>query len=100
MGSEMCIRDRPRLDVKSTKAAETKEYDKALFARMKHLRKAIADEHNVPPFVIFSDATLIDMVQKLPMSKRDMLSVSGVGETKLERYGSAFLTLIEEYAAS
>ncbi len=90
----------PRLDVKSTKAAETKEYDKALFARMKHLRKAIADEHNVPPFVIFSDATLIDMVQKLPMSKRDMLSVSGVGETKLERYGSAFLTLIEEYAAS
>ncbi|MBO1255888.1 DNA helicase RecQ [Alteromonas sp. 5E99-2] len=90
----------PRLDVKSTKAAETKEYDKALFARMKHLRKAIADEHNVPPFVIFSDATLIDMVQKLPMSKRDMLSVSGVGETKLERYGAAFLTLIEEYAAS
>lgn len=90
----------PRLDVKSTKAAETKEYDKALFARMKHLRKAIADEHNVPPFVIFSDATLIDMVQKLPMNKRDMLNVSGVGETKLERYGAAFLTLIEEYAAS
>lgn len=90
----------PRLDVKSNKASETRDYDKVLFAKMKHLRKAIADEHSVPPFVIFSDATLIDMVEKMPMNQSDMLAVSGVGETKLERYGAAFLTLIEDYASS
>jgi ATP-dependent DNA helicase RecQ len=89
----------PRLDIKSTKSSEPKNYDKALFARMKHLRKAIADENNVPPFVIFSDATLADMAEKMPMSQRDMLDVSGVGEKKLERYGVAFLTLIQEYVS-
>lgn len=89
----------PRLDLKTNAQHVAKEYDKALFSRMKHLRKAIADEHSVPPFVIFSDATLIDMVQKMPMTQQDMLNVSGVGQTKLERYGSAFLTLIEEYAS-
>jgi ATP-dependent DNA helicase RecQ len=89
----------PRLDLKTNTQTQVKDYDKALFARMKHLRKAIADEHSVPPFVIFSDASLIDMVQKMPLNKDDMLNVSGVGKTKLERYGDSFLTLIEEYVS-
>ncbi|NVK23712.1 MAG: DNA helicase RecQ [Gammaproteobacteria bacterium] len=72
-------------------------YDKRLFARLKGLRKAIAEEHDVPPFVVFSDATLADMASKLPTNQRDMLSVSGVGETKLQRYGLSFLKVIENH---
>jgi len=74
-------------------------YDKHLFARLKGLRKSIAQEHDVPPFVVFSDATLVDMANKLPTNPRAMLAVSGVGETKLQRYGPAFLQVIEQHLA-
>mgnify|MGYP000394664154 CR=1 FL=1 len=74
-------------------------YDKRLFARLKGLRRAIAEEHDVPPFVVFSDATLADMATKLPSNQREMLAVSGVGETKLQKYGSAFLHVIEQHLA-
>ncbi|MCW8109873.1 DNA helicase RecQ [Alteromonas ponticola] len=89
----------PRLEFKPEKEKKTLsvEYDKGLFKRFKHLRKTLADEHEVPPFVIFSDATLVDMANKLPTSPSEFLDVSGVGQTKLERYGSAFLQLINDY---
>jgi ATP-dependent DNA helicase RecQ len=74
-------------------------YDKHLFARLKGLRKSIAQEHDVPPFVVFSDATLVDMANKLPTNPRAFLAVSGVGETKLQRYGTAFLQVIEQHLA-
>jgi len=74
-------------------------YDKRLFARLKGLRKALAEEHDVPPFVVFSDATLADMAHKQPTSQRELLAVSGVGQTKLQRYGSAFLSVIERHLA-
>lgn len=72
-------------------------YDKRLFARLKGLRRAVAEEHDVPPFVVFSDATLADMATRLPSTQREMLSVSGVGETKLQRYGEAFLRVINQH---
>jgi ATP-dependent DNA helicase RecQ len=89
----------PRLAVSSKKAKNQarKDYDKTLFARLKHLRKSIADEDRVPPFVVFSDASLADMASILPTDKRGFLTVSGVGATKLERYGDAFLLAINNY---
>ncbi|NMH59902.1 DNA helicase RecQ [Alteromonas ponticola] len=89
----------PRLEFKPEKDRKVVlgDYDKALFKRFKHLRKTLADEHEVPPFVIFSDATLVDMANKLPTNATEFLAVSGVGQTKLERYGSAFLQLIHDY---
>ena len=71
--------------------------DKALFSRLSALRREIAEEQHVPPFIIFTNATLRDMVQKMPGTKREMLRVAGVGEGKFERYGSAFLREIERY---
>lgn len=62
-----------------------------LFSALKELRLAIAQEEKVPAFVIFSDATLVDMCQKHPVTEEEMLSVSGVGQVKLERYGRRFL---------
>lgn len=51
----------------------------------------------MPPYIIFSDKTLIDMAAKMPASKPEMLDVSGVGENKFAKYGERFLEAIEEY---
>ena len=65
--------------------------DEELFQRLCALRKRLADEQGVPPYVVFSDATLRGMVRRRPRTEEDLLSVSGVGQVKLERYGVAFL---------
>ncbi|MCD3179979.1 ATP-dependent DNA helicase RecQ, partial [Salmonella enterica subsp. enterica serovar Enteritidis] len=62
-------------------------YDRKLFAKLRKLRKAIADEENIPPYVVFNDATLIEMAEQMPVSASEMLSVNGVGMRKLERFG-------------
>ena len=67
-----------------------------LFDRFRELRLDIAREENMPPYIIFADKTLIDMAVKVPMSKEEMLDVSGVGENKFDKYGERFLALIEE----
>ena len=68
--------------------------DQDLLARLKQLRREMASELGKPAYIIFSDATLIDMAQKRPMSREQMLNVSGVGEVKYERFGNAFLEAI------
>ncbi|EJV9424435.1 ATP-dependent DNA helicase RecQ [Vibrio vulnificus] len=91
----------PRLDTaaRSAKADKlsNKHYDKKLFAKLRKLRKSIADEEEIPPYVVFSDATLIDMAEILPTSYGEMLAVSGVGQRKLEKYADPFLDLIQEH---
>ena len=75
-------------------------YDRLLFAKLKALRKHIAQRDDVAPFVVFSDATLIDMCRLLPTDNVSMLAVSGVGQTKLSRYGADFLDEIADYLAA
>ncbi len=67
-----------------------------LFERLRGLRLEIAREEAVPPYIIFSDKTLIDMCVKLPKDRGTMLDVSGVGQAKYEKYGQRFLTAIRE----
>ena len=67
-----------------------------LFEKLKKLRLEIAREEGMPPYIIFSDKTLIDMAAKVPVSSAEMLAVSGVGENKLAKYGERFLDVIEE----
>lgn len=74
--------------------------DFGLYDKLRRLRKEIADEQNVPPFVVFSDATLKDMCGKLPANEGAMLNVSGVGKFKLEKYGIRFFDIIAEYAGA
>ncbi|MDQ6989655.1 MAG: DNA helicase RecQ [Mariprofundaceae bacterium] len=71
--------------------------DQALFEALRSLRKSIADDLNVPPYIVFGDATLLDMVQQKPQHKEAMLGVSGVGQVKLERFGDAFLQCLSEH---
>lgn len=72
------------------------ESDSKLLSALKALRLQLAREAKVPAFVIFSDATLTDMAKKSPKTMAEFLSVSGVGKVKAERYGEAFLDLLQK----
>lgn len=68
-----------------------------LLDALKALRKSIASKKSVPAYVIFTDATLIDMCKKCPETPDEMLEVSGVGRTKLEKFGKEFLEKIAKF---
>ncbi|MBY5993332.1 DNA helicase RecQ [Ferrimonas balearica] len=74
------------------------QYDRKLFTKLKALRRELAEEAGVPPYVVFNDATLAEMAAQLPASEWELLAINGVGERKLERYGRPFLNLIADYA--
>ncbi|MBN6711673.1 DNA helicase RecQ [Haemophilus haemoglobinophilus] len=74
-------------------------YDKDLFARLRFLRKQIADKENIPPYIVFNDATLQEMAQYQPTTEREMLQINGVGAIKLERFAQPFIALIREHRA-
>jgi len=65
-----------------------------LFERLAALRKKLADAEGVPPFMIFHNKTLRTMIEKMPADMRALRTVSGVGQAKLEKYGPAFLAVI------
>lgn len=71
--------------------------NKVLWDALRDCRKRLADENGVPPFVIFHDATLSEMMQRQPRDQDQFLQLSGVGETKLEKYADAFLKVIREH---
>lgn len=71
-----------------------------LFEKLRALRLAIAREEALPPYIIFSDKTLIDMCVKSPQNEREMLAVSGVGENKFLKYGQRFLDEIRAFMAN
>jgi ATP-dependent DNA helicase RecQ len=73
--------------------------DDPLFEELRIVRKTIAEQENVPPFVIFADTALKDMCVKLPESRTEFLSVTGVGQNKLEKYGERFISAISAYLA-
>ncbi len=75
-------------------------YDKKLFAKLRALRKELADADDVPPYVVFNDKTLAEMAQLMPTNDSEFLKVSGVGFTKLNKYGAPFLNTIRDYLAA
>jgi ATP-dependent DNA helicase RecQ len=95
-GEERLELAKPRLRVKAQpkkprgKVADF-AYDEALFERLRSVRKRLADAEGVPPFVIFSDATLAEMAALTPTDETALLAVSGVGKHKLRRFGGEFV---------
>jgi ATP-dependent DNA helicase RecQ len=73
------------------------EYFKDLFDALKQVRTIFARRENVPPYVVFSDATLVEMATYLPQTEMEMRKISGVGDLKLEKYGVEFLSEIIDY---
>lgn len=78
----------------------TKQYDRNLFGKLRSLRKEIADAEDIAPFIVFNDKTLSELARVQPQSKSEMLSISGIGDTKLERYGKPFLDLLQEHQSA
>ncbi|SFQ75161.1 ATP-dependent DNA helicase RecQ [Halopseudomonas formosensis] len=73
------------------------EADRALWEQLRALRKRLAEAHGVPPYVVFADSTLVDMLRLRPTTMQDMAQVSGIGAHKLERYGADFLQVLLAY---
>lgn len=68
-----------------------------LFSELRALRKKLADENNVPPYILFSDATLKEMSRYFPLTKDEMFEIKGIGQMKYEQYGESFLEVIQEW---
>ncbi|MFS8122227.1 DNA helicase RecQ [Rhizobium sp. BR 250] len=86
-------RETPR----NTTSTALPETDRGLFEALRAKRMEIARSQNVPPYVIFHDRTLIELAAARPTSAKEMAQIPGVGETKLERYGPAFLDAIMQH---
>jgi ATP-dependent DNA helicase RecQ len=68
--------------------------DLDVWEALRACRQTLASEHNVPPYVIFHDKTLHEMLAYRPQTASEMLGISGVGQTKLDRYGERFLAVL------
>ena len=76
---------------------QSKAYDKVLFSKLRTLRKTIADSEDIAPYIVFNDATLSELARAQPITSAQMLSISGIGDIKLSRYGKAFMDVIKEH---
>lgn len=84
-------------DKTTKKTSFTNPDDEELFQKLRAHRITLAKEQGVPPYIIFNDNTLIDMIIEKPRTLWEFGRISGVGETKLEKYGDSFLKIICEY---
>lgn len=97
---------KPRFKPASAKKAGGKRksidfsYDSSLFERLRKLRKKLADSTGVPPYIIFTDVTLAQMAAEIPRNEQALLSISGVGTSKLKNYGQEFLTEINDFISN
>jgi ATP-dependent DNA helicase RecQ len=87
----------PRRERLTATGAPLKSEDQPLFDVLRALRKQLADEHGLPPYVIFHDATLRDMAQRRPATLDDFARIRGIGEAKLSRYGERFIEAIRQH---
>ena len=100
-GEQTLVLARPRVKTRPEKKPAGKrieglDYDEDLFQALRVLRKRLADEARVPPYVIFGDAALVEMAAYRPKDEEALLAINGVGAVKLERYGADFLKVIRE----
>ena len=94
-------RDLDRVEAKSRRTSAAGEGEhRDLFDRLRAVRKQLADAAGVPPFVVFSDATLVEMARKKPCNEYELLAINGVGEHKLNKYGASFLEAIARVDSS
>lgn len=103
-GEEPLELARPRISEKRAKRKKTPKTaeslapaDMELFEALRELRKELADEQGVPPYVIFGDVTLVQMSRDKPSTEEEMLEITGVGQVKLQRHGDEFLAAIANF---
>jgi len=99
---QVWLREDPSAKRAARKTARVASYEvppegEPLWEALRELRTRLSREASVPPYVIFHDATLREMVRLRPSSSAELLALQGIGETKLERYGEAFLNVLREH---
>ena len=94
---QMNAEEKPRVIVDTSAVKVYGKSDENLLAALKIKRRQIADEQDVPAYVIFNDAVLLQLATKRPCSNEEMLDIQGIGEMKLKRYGVIFLSLIRDF---
>ncbi|MEO1768210.1 DNA helicase RecQ [Candidatus Enterococcus ferrettii] len=77
-------------------AVKTLQVDDELFEELRSLRTQLAQEQNLPPYIIFSDKTLQELAEQQPQTSLEMLQIKGVGQSKLDKYGIAFLEILKK----
>jgi len=82
------------LPTKNVRSKQNDDYDTALFEKLRSKRKELADKTGVPPYIVFSDRSLIDMCHRKPRTKAEFSEVFGVGDQKLEKFSSIFIRVI------
>lgn len=82
---------------KNDKFSENISYDSDLFNNLKKIRLEISRKRNIPPFIVFSDASLSEMASLKPKNEKDFLKIKGVGDKKLKQYGKIFIEKIKEF---
>jgi len=82
---------------KIRKHAHVSDEDSSLWDQLRACRKTLADDNGIPPYQVFHDATLMEMMEMHPTSDDQLLQISGVGEKKLEKFGEAFLEVINQH---
>jgi ATP-dependent DNA helicase RecQ len=95
-GSEKVMITKTKEKVVATSSHEV-NYEKDLFAQLKEVRRNIANEENVPAYIVLSDATLMELATYLPHNKEEFLKISGFGEVKIEKYGKRFWDVVADY---
>ncbi len=96
-GEKVSIAQRREKASARKKAAKQTAPSQDLFDHLRTVRLELAKREQVPAYIILSNAALLDMAQKLPRTRQELLNVSGIGEVKAQRYGDAFLKAIQDW---
>ena len=95
---EEALIPKPKNSKTSKKTKQVAATDQALWDALKNCRKQLAEQQGVPPFHIFHDATLMEMLEYKPTTDTQLLAINGIGEVKCQRYGKAFIAILSEYS--
>ena len=87
-----------RKPARKAQQSAVSDNDRQLWEALRARRKQLADEQGVPPYVVFHDATLMEMMEYQPTSEAELLNISGVGQSKLDKFGAEFLEVLREFA--
>jgi ATP-dependent DNA helicase RecQ len=98
-GREVLVGNEKVLRKEAVKTSTITEVDNPLFEELRAIRRSLAEKEKVPPFVVFSDATLKDMCAKMPQTPEEFLIVNGVGQNKLNKYGEKFMEVIRSFSS-
>jgi len=96
-GCDVCL---PPREIKKPKSVLQAEFDEELFQELRAIRRDLAEQKGVPPYMIFGDKTLQDMARYYPQKTDSLRNIFGVGKEKIARYGSKFVAAIRSYATA